>query len=86
MDNQAVQSAVFDVMQQLGMGDRRFEIDTAMGSPNSESIQVRILDDTGDGKAVVIDFKDASGSVVDGSAMRERIRKQLETFAEIDRN
>lgn len=85
MDEQVVRMAVEDVMKDLGIGDRRFEIESAMAAPNSDSFQVRVYDDSGDHKSVVVNLRDEDGVTIYLDEIRGRVRKQLETIAEITR-
>jgi hypothetical protein len=80
VDEAQIREIVDGVLSDLGMQAREYTIETAMASPNSGTIQIRLLDDDGDGPAVVVDL---SG---DGSTdeMKRRVRMQLETFARID--
>ena len=84
MDDEVVRMATEEVLDELNMSGRRFKIETAMAAPNAESVQIRLYDRDGLDKAVVVDLKDKNGgAVLYLDEIKERIRKQLETFAEI---
>jgi hypothetical protein len=81
MDNERIVEVVGEVLDELGMGDRDYEVETAMSSPNPEAFQVRLLDSDGDGPAVVIDLSEPGGGLAADDEIRRRIRQQLSTFA-----
>ena len=84
MDEEVIRMAVEEVLEDLGMADRRFEVETAMAAPNAESVQIRMLDRGGDDQAVVVNLKDENGEpIIYLDEVKERIREQLQTFAEI---
>jgi hypothetical protein len=84
MDEKVLRMAVQEVLDELGMKDRRFELETAMAAPNSESFQIRLLDESGDGRAVVVNLKDKNGEpTLYLDEIKDRVREQLETFADI---
>ncbi len=84
MDEEVIRMAVQEVLEDLGMAGRRFEVETAMAAPNAESIQIRMLDRGGDDQAVVVNLKDENGEpMIYLDEIKERIREQLQTFAEI---
>jgi len=56
----------------------------AMAAPDSEAIQIRILDGSGDGSAVVVDLSDKDGKQLsERDKIADRIRQQLATFFKI---
>ena len=83
MDEEVIRSAVEEVLEELGMAGREFELETAMAAPNSESVQIRLLGKNDD-QAVVVDLRDEKGQpIIYVDEVKDRIRRQLETFAEI---
>ena len=69
--------AAWEVLDELGHGGREFRVEPAMGAPGSDSRQIRVLDETGDGKAVVVNFEDTGDDLED---IKARIREQLKVL------
>ena len=84
MDLESIKPLVSDVLAELGIDEDRTTVETAMGAPNSEAVQVRIFDrDGGDSKAVVVDLRGKDGEISGLDDVRQRLREQLATFKEI---
>ena len=86
MDCKLVTRIITDVMSELGAGNRQWRVETAMAAPDSEAIQIRILDGSGsgDGSAVVVDLSDKDGKQLsERDKIADRIRQQLATFFKI---
>jgi len=84
MDCKLVTRIITDVMSELGAGNRQWRVETAMAAPDSEAIQIRILDGSGDGSAVVVDLSDNDGKQLsERDKIADRIRQQLATFFKI---
>jgi hypothetical protein len=83
MDVESIKPVVNDVLTELGIDDTRAKVETAMGAPNSEAVQIRIFDRDGDSKAVVVDLRGKDGEVSGLDEVRQRLREQLATFKEI---
>ena len=83
MDEELIRTAVGEVMEEIGMGIRDFTLETAMAAPNPESVQIRLLGENND-QAVVVNLRDENGQpIIYVDEVKDRIRQQLETFAEI---
>ena len=81
MKTEEMIETVHEVLIEMGMGDRDYEVETAMSSPNSEAFQIRLPDEDGDGPAVVVDLSEPGGSIADEAEIKQRIRQQLKAFA-----
>jgi hypothetical protein len=75
METETVRKSVNVALEDLNMGGKRFVVEPAMSSPNAGTFQIRFLDDSGDGKALVVDLSDSG----EEEAVL-RIREQLEVF------
>jgi cell fate (sporulation/competence/biofilm development) regulator YlbF (YheA/YmcA/DUF963 family) len=79
LDEKIIKQATEEVLEDLGAGERRFEIEPAMGAPKSETRQIRVFDEDGTDRATVVDFQDKNGNVsIYFEDIKETIRKQLE--------
>ncbi len=84
MDVGAIKPIVDEVLAELGIDETRAKVETAMGAPNSEAVQIRIFDCDGrDSKAVVVDMRGKDGEESGPDEVRKRLREQLATFKEI---
>ena len=84
MDEQVVRMAIQEVMEELGMSERRYELETATAAANSDAIEIRVYDHSGDNKSVTVDLRDKEGQpVIYLDEIKDRVRRQLETFARI---
>jgi hypothetical protein len=84
MDLEKIKPIIGDVLAELGIDEDRTTVETAMGAPNSEAVQIRIFDrDSDDSKAVVVDLRAKDGEVSGLDEVRQRLREQLATFKEI---
>ncbi len=81
METDRIIETIGEILDELGMGDRDYQVETAMSSPNSESFQIRLPDDDGDGPAVVVDLSEPGGGTVEDNEIKQRIRQQLKAFA-----
>ena len=83
MDIQTIKPIVDEVLADLGIDGKQVQVETAMGAPNSEAVQIRIADASGDSKSVVVDLRDKDGRAMNDEEIRQRLREQLATFKEI---
>jgi len=74
-----------EVAAELGIPAGGARIETAMSAPEGEAVQVRIVGDSGDAKAVAVTLRDKEGRPLDEEGLKERLREQLATFRKIDK-
>jgi hypothetical protein len=82
IDDQTIRQATEEVLTDLNLTDRRFEIETALGASNGEATrQIRLFDADGTDQATAVDFRDKNGNVsIYFDEIKEKIRKQLEVL------
>lgn len=81
LDEKIIRQATEEVLEELGAGERRFEIEEAMGAANSETRQIRVFDENGTDRAAVVDFQDKNGRMsIYFDDIKEKIRAQLEVL------
>lgn len=86
MDDQTIKRATEEILSEINLSERRFEIEPALGAPHADARQIRLFDADGSDKAVVVDFQDKDGNVsTEFEAVKEKIRKQLKTLIKINR-
>jgi hypothetical protein len=86
IDDQIIKRATEEILSEINLSERRYEIEPALGAPHADARQIRLFDADGSDKAVVVNFQDKDGNVsADYEAIKEKIRKQLETLIEINR-
>ena len=84
MDETMLKRALEEVAAEMGIPAGSARIETAMGAPEGEAVQVRIADESGDGRAVAVTLRDREGRPLDEEGVKERLREQLGTFRKID--
>ena len=84
MDEAAIKRVLDDVLSELGMPAESARVETAMGAPEGEAVQVRLSDEGSGGKAVAVSLRDVDGRPLDEDGLKRRLREQLSTFRKID--
>ena len=86
LDDQIIRRATEEVLADIDLQDRRFEIELALGaSDGAMTQQICFFDSEGNDKAAVVDFQDKNGGVsIYFDEIKEKIRKQLEVLFQID--
>ena len=84
MDEAAIKRVLDDVLSELGMPADSARVETAMGAPEGEAMQVRLSDEGSGGKAVAVSLRDVDGRLLDEDGLKRRLREQLSTFRNID--
>ena len=84
MDEATIKRALDDVLQELGMPVDSAQVETAMGAPEGEAVQVRFTDESTGGKAVAVTLRDTEGRQLDEGGLKQRLREQIATFRRID--
>ena len=74
-----------EVMEELGLPTDSARIEAALGAPEGEAVQVRVTNESGDGKAVAVSLRDRDGHVLEDEELKARLRQQLETFRKIEK-
>jgi hypothetical protein len=85
MNDEQIKRAATEVLSELNLNERRFEIEPAMGAAIGESTrQIRLFDSDGNDRAVVVDFQDKNGEIGNNfEEIKEKIRKQLQPLVEL---
>ena len=87
LDDQIIRQATEEALSEMNAGDRRFEIEPALGAANSETRQIRVFDSDGTDRATFVDFQDKNGKVsIYLEEIKEKIRKQLAVLIETSEN
>ena len=84
MDQTMLERALEDVLRELEMPEGSAKVETAMGAPEGEAVQVGFTDESTGGKAVAVSLRDADGRQLDEEGLKQRLREQLSTFRKID--
>ena len=84
MDEAAIKRVLDDVLSELGMPAESARVETAMGAPEGEAVQVRLSDEGSGGKAVAVSLRDVDGRPLDEDGLKQRLREQISTFRKID--
>jgi hypothetical protein len=84
MDQKLIERALDEVLRELGMPEGSARVETAMGAPEGEAVQVRFTDEVTGGKAVAVSLRDADGRPLDEQGLKQRLREQISTFRKID--
>jgi hypothetical protein len=84
MDEERIKKIVSDVVHELDLGERRFEVDTSMSGADARDIQIRLVEGDGDTKSVAVSLSGSDGQDLSEEDIRQRVRQQLVTFAAID--
>ena len=84
MDETTIKRALDEVLRELDMPEGSARIETAMGAPEGEAIQIRFTDEATDGKAVAVSLRDIDGRQLDEEGLKQRLRDQITTFQKID--
>ena len=85
MDQTMIERALDDVLRELGMPEGAARVETAMGAPEGEAVQVRFTDESSGGKAAAVALRDADGRPLDEEGFKQRLREQISTFRKIDK-
>lgn len=64
----------------LGVDGKQLTVGTATDAPDSEAVQIRIADASGDSKSVIVDLRDSDGQMLNDDEIRQRLREHLATF------
>jgi hypothetical protein len=78
MDEQVIKMAVEEVMDELGIGERSYRVETIMGVEDGYSAELRIFGEA-DGKLVIIPLRDRDGVTVYTDELKDSIRQRLRT-------
>jgi len=84
MDETTIKRALEEVLRELDMPEGSARIETAMGAPEGEAIQVRLTDAATGGKAVAVSLRDIDGRQLDEEGLKQRLRDQVTTVQKID--
>lgn len=82
LDDRTIKKATEEILSELNLPERRFEIEPALGAASGENTrQIRLFDSAGNDKATIVAFQDKNGNVVDDfDEIKEKIRSQLENL------
>jgi len=84
MDEKTIRRALEEVLRELDMPEGSARLETAMGAPEGEAVQVRLTDEDPGGKAVAVSLSDVNGRPLDEAGLKQRLREQLSTFRKIN--